>query len=206
MENAGYRLIFIDLPSFGASEQPKKPYTLHDYAETVRIFTKKLELKIHAVIGHSAGARVAIKLAAEHPDLFKKLVLIASGGNRPAFITLKAALAKIAKPFFIPRFMAPLRAIIYKTLGADDYLATPELTATFVNIINENLDSLFPRIKNDTLIIWGDVDTTAPLAYGKRMARLIPNASLKIIKGAGHYCVSEQPEKCIALLEKHIAV
>ena len=27
MENCGYCLIFIDLPGFGASETPKRPYT-----------------------------------------------------------------------------------------------------------------------------------------------------------------------------------
>ena len=91
-------------------------------------------------------------------------------------------------------------------MGAEDYLATPDLQKTFVNIINENLDPLLPRIKTDTLIIWGDKDATAPLAYGKHITHLIPNARLEVIEGAGHYCFSEQPEKFVALLTKHIAV
>lgn len=206
MENCGYRLLFIDLPGFGASETPKCPYTLHNYTETVRIFAEKLDLKIHAVIGHSAGARIAVKLAAESPDFIEKLVLVASGGARPAFVGLKACLAKIAKPFFAMGFMAPLRKKLYVAMGAEDYLATPDLQKTFVNIINENLDPLLPRIKTDTLIVWGEKDATAPIEYGKHITHLIPNARLEVIEGAGHYCFNEKPEKFVALLTKHIAV
>jgi pimeloyl-ACP methyl ester carboxylesterase len=205
MEQSGDRLIFIDLPGFGASETPKRPYTLHDYAETVRLFAKKLDLKIHAVIGHSAGARIAVKLAAERPDLFNKLILIASGGEHTTFVTAKKIIAKILKPFFVPAFMRGIRAKLYSLIGADDYIATPELTTTFVNIINENLDPLLPRIQTETLIIWGYKDTTAPLSYGKHIAHLIPNARLEIIEDAGHYCFSEKPEKFVTLLQKYIA-
>ncbi|MDO8582822.1 MAG: alpha/beta hydrolase [bacterium] len=206
MENAGYRLVFIDLPGFGASEAPKRPYALHNYAETVRLFAEKLELQVHAVIGHSAGARIAAKLAVENPDFMDKLVLVASGGARPAFVGLKSCLAKIAKPFFAIGFMAPLRKKLYAAIGAEDYLATPELQKTFVNIINENLDPLLPRIKTDTLIIWGEKDATAPIEYGKHITKLIPNSRLEVIENAGHYCFSEKPEKFVALLTKHIAV
>ena len=200
MENAGYRLVFIDLPGFGASEAPKRPYALHDYAETVRLFAEKLELQVHAVIGHSAGARIAAKLAAENPDFMNKLILVASGGARPAFVGLKTCLAKIAKPFFAMGFMAPLRKKLYAAMGAEDYLATPDLQKTFVNIVNENLDPLLPRIKTDTLIVWGDKDATAPLTYGNHIAKLILNARLEIIEGAGHYCFKEHPEKFSDLL------
>jgi pimeloyl-ACP methyl ester carboxylesterase len=206
MENCGYRLIFIDLPGFGASETPKHPHTLHDYAEIIRLFAEKLGLQVHAVIGHSAGARIATKLAAESPDFMDKLVLVASGGARPAFVGLKTCLAKIAKPFFAMGFMAPLRKKLYALIGAEDYLATPDLQKTFVNIINEKLDPLLPQLKTNTLVIWGEKDETAPLAYGKHMAHLIPNARLEIIEGAGHYCFSEEPEKFATLLTKHIAV
>lgn len=205
MENAGYRLIFMDLPGFGASETPKRPYTLHDYAETVRLFAEKLGLEIRAVIGHSAGARIAVKLAAEHPDFMDKLVLVASGGARPDFLSFKACLAKIAKPFFAMGFMAPLRKKLYAAMGAEDYLATPELQKTFVNVINENLDPLLTLLKTDTLVIWGNKDETAPPTYGDHIAKLIQNASLEIIEGAGHYCFNEQPEKFSEAVKRHIA-
>lgn len=204
MANCRYRLIFIDLPGFGASETPRVPYTLHDYAETVRQFAEKLDLKLHAVIGHSFGARIAIKIIAEHPAICEKIALVASGGARESSSAFKSSVAAALKPFFIPRFMAPLRKKIYAWMDAEDYLATPELQKTFVNIVNENLDPLLSKIQTETLIIWGDKDATAPLTYGRHMARRIPHAHLEILTGAGHYCFSEQPEQFIALLEKYI--
>ena len=204
IEQCGYRILFIDFPGFGASEAPNKPYNLHDYAETVRAFAEKLDIKIAAVIGHSFGARVAIKLAEEHPHLLEKLVLVASGGKRASFLTIKSFAAKLAKPFFIPRFMAPLRKKMYGIMGADDYLVTTELQTTFANIIHENLDALLPRIHIKTLVVWGDKDEMAPLEYGRHMAQLLPNAQLEIINGAGHYCFSEKSEKFIDLILKFL--
>lgn len=204
MADCGYRLIFIDLPGFGASETPKSPYTLHDYAEAVRLFTEKLDLKLHAIIGHSFGARIAVKIAAEHPTTCEKMTLVASGGARKSSNAFKKGVAAALKPFFMPRFMTPLRKKIYTWMDAEDYLATPELQKTFVNIVNENLDPLLAALQTETLIVWGDKDMTAPLTYGEHMARHIPHAHLEIIKDAGHYCFSEQPDQFVALLEKYI--
>lgn len=204
VENSGYRLLFIDLPGFGASEIPKNPYTLHDYAETIRMFMEKLNLRHCVVIGHSFGARVGIKLATESPALIKKLVLVASGGANARLTNLTKITAKIIKPFFMPQFMHPLRKKIYHAIGADDYLATPQLQKTFLNIVNENSDPLLPHIKTETLIIWGDKDQTAPLEYGRRIARHIPNARLEIIKDAEHYCFRENPQKFVSLLTEFL--
>jgi len=200
METSGYRLFFIDLPGFGVSEAPKKPYTLHDYAETIRIFAEKLGLQTHAVIGHSAGARVATCLLAEQPNFATKLVLIASGGMRAHYIGFKKIIAKILKPFFMPRCMAPLRKRLYQIIGAEDYYATPELQKTFINIIHENQDLLFKKITTDTLVVWGDKDTMTPLTYGMHIQKQIPHSHIEVIRNAGHYCFSEQPEQFTATL------
>lgn len=204
MKSAGFRIFFIDLPGFGASETPKNPYTLHNYAETVRVFIQKLNLENCVIIGHSFGARVAIKFAAENPNLLQKLVLVGSGGAQPWWRNASILIAKIIRPFFMPYFMAPLRIRFYRAIDADDYIATPQLQKTLVNIINENLDPLLPRIQTETLVIWGDKDTIAPISYGKRMARAIPNARLKIIKDAGHYCFQDAPQKFVSLLTKFL--
>ncbi len=204
MEHAGYRLFFIDLPGFGASEILKKPYTLHDYAETVRMFIEKLNLKNCVIIGHSFGARVALKITARYPELAKKLVVVGSGGSRPWWRHVSMFVAKLMHPFFTPRFMQPLRARIYRAIGAEDYLATPALKQTFLNTINENLMPLCPFVQCETLVVWGENDREARLEYGRAMTRAIPNARLIIIADTGHFCFQDAPEEFVSLLTEFL--
>ena len=202
-----FKIYEIDLPGFGMSETPKKPFTLDDYANVIKSFID-LRFKIQdsriIVVGHSFGARVATKLAATHPKLIQKLVLVDAGGARPKGRKVKQFLAKLARPFFTPSFMQPLRKKIYQKMGAEDYIATPELKQTFLNVINEDLAPLFPKIAAPTLIVWGENDTETPISYAHMMHTAIPHSQLAILPNAGHFSFLDQPEKFINALTKFI--
>ena len=205
LDERGYALYALDLPGFGASEMPQTAMTLEGYAEIVRAFAEAAGIGKGGLtlVGHSFGARVAAKIAADGSGFAERVILVASGGDRqaPMARAAKMILAKIMKPFFAPSFMRPLRARIYRAMGAEDYVATPELRQTLMNVIGEDLAPLLPRIKTETLVIWGECDETAPLAYGKKMAKAIPGARLEIMNGAGHYCFAEQPDRFVRLLK-----
>jgi len=190
------QLLALDLPGFGSSPAPKQPWTVGDYAEVVKGFIEKLELKNVILVGHSFGGRVGIKLAAKYPDLINKLVLVDSAGfamPSPRKSVLATA-AKIAKPFFKPKFMQGLRKKIYKTMGAEDYVATPELQKTFINIVSEDLTEDIKRIKTPTLIIWGADDEETPVEFGKKMNSLILNSKFLLLPKAGHFSFLDQTE------------
>jgi pimeloyl-ACP methyl ester carboxylesterase len=145
-------------------------------------------------------------LASQYPDIISQLVLVDSAG----FVTpaikknLMGVVAKIIKPIFKPRFMQGLRKKIYKGLGAEDYLTFPELKATFLKVVNEDLSKDMKGIKIPTLIITGEDDKDTPIAFGKRMNFLIPNSQLLILKNAGHYSFLDQPEEFVKILAKFI--
>ena len=179
----------IDLPGFGKSQIPKAPMSVGDYAEVVNEFIKKLDLKNVTIVGHSFGGRVGIKLASKFPLAISKLVLVDSAGFAMDS-TKKSAMgfaAKIAKPFFKPKFMQGLRKKVYQTIGAEDYVATPELQKTFVNITSEDLTNDMKKIVCPTLIITGQNDTDTPIEFGKKMQSLIPNSKFFILQKAGHF-------------------
>ncbi len=187
----------IDLPGFGKSRAPTSPWHVSDYANVVQSFIEKLGLKSVTLVGHSFGGRVAIKLAATHPDAIGKLILVSSAGIRaePRMKTLKFVAAKILKPFFAPTFMQPLRRKLYALIGAEDYILTPKLQQTFRNVASEDLIPFLPRIQADTLIIWGKKDRVTRLNFAQRMARAIPRSRLVILPGAGHFSFLDQPEE-----------
>jgi pimeloyl-ACP methyl ester carboxylesterase len=55
-----------------------------------------------------------------------------------------------------------------------------------------------------TLLLWGAEDPISPPAIGRRLAGLLPNASLEIIAGGGHD-FPQTPAAIIApLIERHL--
>ena len=213
----------LDLPGFGGSQMIKNPHSsfdasghllpggeggnsVADYADVVADFIKKLDLKNVIVVGHSFGGRVGIKLASNYPSLITKLVLVDSAGfamtsSRKNFYR---SMAKIVKPIFKPQFMQGLRKKIYQKIGAEDYVATPELQKTFVNITSEDLSADMKNIKCPTLIINGEKDHDTPFEFGNRMYALIPKSRFVILKNAGHFSFLDQTKEFTAVLHRFI--
>ncbi len=78
-----FDLIAPDFPGFGATEPPPAPWAVSDYMEWTLALMDELGIQRASVIGHSFGGRVAIKLAALHPERVAKLVLTGAAGIRP---------------------------------------------------------------------------------------------------------------------------
>jgi pimeloyl-ACP methyl ester carboxylesterase len=203
---SSYQVYTIDLPGFGTSPAPKGDWGVGDYANLVAEFISKLDLKNIVVIGHSFGGRVGIKLASTRADLVKKLVLVDAAGFVSSG-TKKSTLgfvAKIVKPIFKPKFMQGLRRKIYKQIGAEDYVATPELQKIFVKTVNEDLSENMKRILQPTLLVWGENDTDTPVSFGEKMKFEIRNSKFEILKNAGHFSFLDKPEEFVKILNEFI--
>lgn len=196
-----FTVYLIDLPGFGRSETPKKPFTVTDYAEVIREFIKSKKLLEPNLLGHSLGGRISIKLAAKYPEIINKLVLEDSAGIQPKQDPIKYfiyPLAKILKAI-IPNsfnFKERLRRFFYKKLESD-YLNAGLLKKTLTNILKEDQRNELDQIKNDTLIIWGENDSLkeTTTANAKVMYREIKNSRLEFIKNSGHFPHIENPQK-----------
>jgi pimeloyl-ACP methyl ester carboxylesterase len=62
-----------------------------------------------------------------------------------------------------------------------------------VMAVNEDLRHLFPSVKQETLLVWGDADLDTPISDAHIMEEMMPDAGLAIFEGAGHYSYLEQP-------------
>lgn len=200
-----FNIYSLDLPGFGNSSLPKKAFTVQDYANVVAGFIEKLELKNLILIGHSFGGRIALKLSCDKPSLIKKMVLVNSAG----LIFQKKrkwyrALVKVAKPFFKLKFMRKPRELVYKKIGAEDYIATPQLKETFLNVIKEDLKKCLPLIKQQTLIIWGRNDKETPVSFAEVMNKKIKNSKLIVLNDAGHFSFIDKQDEFYNELVKFI--
>lgn len=194
IENSIYCL---DLPGFGKSELPRNAYSAEDYSEIVSGFISKLGLEKVIIIGHSFGGRVAIKLASKHPEFLKGIVLVDSAGfiDRTMLNKLKRIIAKPLKPIFKLKPLHGLKKSIYRLIGSEDYIATPQLKETYLKVVGEDLSEDMKKIEISTMIIWGAQDKDTPLEYAYRMKNIIKNSKLAALEGAGHFSFLDEKEK-----------
>lgn len=201
--NEKYRFVQFDLPGFGGSDEPREAWNVDAYADFFCKFMEALQIKQAVLIGHSYGGRVIIKLAAREtlPFEIDRIVLIDSAGILPQ--------KTFAQKMKIKRYKALKKVLNLKVVyalfpeliddwrsrqGSEDYRnATPMMRQCLVMAVNEDLTGLLPKIRQDTLLIWGDKDTATPIGDAKIMEEKIPNAGLAVLKGAGHFSFLEQP-------------
>jgi pimeloyl-ACP methyl ester carboxylesterase len=190
----------IDLPGFGETGPPPAPWGVADYADWTRALMDELGLERPSIVGHSNGGRIAIHLASHHPARVDKLILVDSAGIRPKRglrYHRRVAMAKTAK--HAARLLgSPGRALQQRVLArtaSSDYANAGPLRPTFVKLVNEDLTPLLSQIRASTLLIWGDRDDATPLSDGQTMERLIPDAGLVVLRGAGHFSYLDQPQR-----------
>jgi pimeloyl-ACP methyl ester carboxylesterase len=70
-----FRVLAVDLPGFGWSDPPPAAWGSREYAEHVRALLDRLEIGTAALLGHSFGGRVAIRLAVRVPARVARLAL-----------------------------------------------------------------------------------------------------------------------------------
>ena len=201
--NEKYTFVQFDFPGFGGSDEPREAWNVDAYADFFCKFMEALGIKKATLIGHSYGGRVIIKLAAREslPFEITNIVLIDSAGVLP-----KRSFAQKMK---IRRYKVLKRILNLKLIyalfpeviddwrsrqGSADYRnATPIMRQCLVMAVNEDLTELLPKIKQDTLLIWGDKDTATPISDGKLMEERIQNSGLAVLTGTGHFSFLEQP-------------
>lgn len=205
----GYELIYLDLPGFGKSQNPRESFHLDDYARIVSQFIEKLELKSPVLVGHSFGGKTGIRMSSKQLVSLSGLVLVDSSGlPHTSLVTkTKIQIAKTVKPIMDLPFMQGIRSNLLRFSGSDDYIASPQLRETFVNVVSEHIEFELPKIETKTLIIWGgdDENSYTPVSDVSVFHRLIKGAEAHIIEKAGHYCFLDAPkefsETLLAFLE-----
>ena len=193
----GYELYFIDLPGFGKSQMPNKPFLLQEYADIVTTCMSKLEIQQPILVGHSFGGKTAVRIASSGTTHLSGLILVdASGLPHASLVTqTKIKIASTVKPIMNLPFMQGIRTGLLRLSGSDDYVALPELRETFINIISEHIEFELPKIQNKTLILWGENDDNeyTPASDVEVFHRLIPQSEVHIIQNARHYSFLDGP-------------
>lgn len=131
------------------------------------------------LVAQSMGGVIAIKVALAAPQWVRRLVLIATSGGLPV-----------------------------QSLGGSDWRAAyrdqfPRASA-WITETREDLSAQFGRVETPTLLLWGDRDLVSPPEVGKRLERMLPNATLQIVAGGDHDMALTHPAELARLISDHL--
>ncbi len=169
-----YRILAIDRPGFGYSSFGKAIHLAEQSKIILPVLQKIKKNKPMYALGHSMGGPVLVKLAADAPTLFNKIVIAA--GALDVGQEKKETWRKVMniKPLYwaLPGAFGPSNTELL-------YLKKDLLL----------LQNDFAKITCKVLFVHGDKDTWVPIenvAYGKKMMTNASSIIIDTIKGANH--------------------
>jgi len=188
----GWQVLAFDRWGYGRSNSRPRfgaDFMQQDAGEALELL-EALGIERAAFLGHSDGGTISLMLAASHPHLVEKLVLIAAHIYwEPKTV---ASIREIRGTADDPGMMKPWQrehgekwAVLVKS-WADGWLQ-PEIAS--LNLVEE-----LSRIGCPALVIQGENDEYATASQAHELAKGIAKAELWMIPGAGHMPSLEIPE------------
>jgi len=207
-----HRVYALDLLGYGSSDRPHVDYSIALETDVVRGFLDSLHIERTDLVGVSMGGWIALKLAAEHPERVRKLVLIDSAGfNFPTTLTADS---------FTPHNIEELQKLIdlqtdraphIPAFVARDFLRVNRehawvLKAQFTSMLSRRdlMDGRVSRVTMPTLLLWGTRDLLTPYSLGVRMQRDLPNATLVPLNGCGHLAIVDCKQAAWSAIDRFL--
>ncbi len=216
------RIVATDLPGFGDSEKPgpnRYPYGIEAFSEAVADLFGGLGIGRAHLVGHALGGAVALRVAARHPELVSRLVLVDTlCYPSPLDPKLRLALTPLLGGLLFKQLLGrgAFRALYRDRIapGADgarldayyDSLNSPAGRGALLATLRATLDTRAVvadsrRIQVPTLVLWGRHDRVYPASFGRRLAKEIPNAGFDLLD-SGHAPQEESPRDVSRILRR----
>lgn len=210
--SGAYKVFALDFPGFGSSTEPESVWGVEEYTGMLESFVRDNEIDKPVLMGHSFGGRVAILYSSRNE--VSSVVLVDSAGIKPR--RSMKYYVKVYSFKFMRRmaelFMGKEKAKVWldarrgKSGSADYRNASPKMRAVLSKVVNEDLKAHMKNIKAPVLLFWGELDTATPLSDAKQMEKLIPDAGLVTVPGAGHFSFMENPALFRAVLKSFLKI
>jgi 3-oxoadipate enol-lactonase/3-oxoadipate enol-lactonase/4-carboxymuconolactone decarboxylase len=214
-----YRVIRCDFR--GQLMTPAQPPTnVADHADDVAALLDHLEIETTHVVGTSFGGVIGTLLAARHPGRVRSLITIASAdgfdeGMADEVARWRAACAASLEGSDRGRLSDILEPVVYSPAWVAAHQAERAQRREQISALPDQwfeglvglLDSAHSlRLRDElesvrcpTLVIAAELDGFVPVERARGLAEAIGGASFKIIEGAGHAVVVEQPKRIVEL-------
>lgn len=212
-----YRLIAMDLPGHGRSDDPPTEPTVDDYTVAYRRVLNHLDVRQAHVLGHHGGALTAMNLAGSEPDRFVKTILSGTGGvrspaeNEAYIASLTSGDRSIQAD---TRFMTETWQSYLDMMsdGADPadilkpFLANLEARlrpywGLLVNLKWDRLPAL-KKLRGPVLLVQGELDSF--ITGQETLLEIIPNSERIEMAGCGTFMFYDRAETCAEMVRGYL--
>jgi class 3 adenylate cyclase/pimeloyl-ACP methyl ester carboxylesterase len=221
-----YRAVTVDPRGVGRSDPlPERPYLLADRVEDAVAVIEAVGGRPVVVVGLSAGGSLAVNLAAKHPDLVEKLVLVGTSPCRvlapdyPVAVTnqeWRLEMADRAKAgdydrvieIFLPKGISEpgARPLMEESARKWRELSRRTLDNFFTSVDpDSDIRSRLPTLRVPTLVLQGAEDRLVPPAAARWVAAQIPGAQFYLFLGKGHFPQFRAPAEFADVLRSFLA-
>ena len=211
VRDAGYRCIAPDLPGFGRSDKPMDLawYSYDRHTASMAALLEDLDLRGATVVVHDWGGPIGLRLAVEHPERVRRMVILDTGlftGHQRMNDAWMAFRDFVERTEDVPVGLLVRRAC-HRDPG-DDVIAAYE--APYPNAESKAGARAFPLIlpltpeapgamagqrvlealRSDDrakLVLWADSDPVLTLETGHRFAQALGTEVSHVIDKAGHF-------------------
>ena len=227
-----HRVYAPDLPGSGGSIKSDVDYSPAFFTQFLSAFLDALEVKHAAVIGHSLGGLVGLRLALSEPSRVSALGLVASAGlgrevthalrslalpgtgrlavawgKRPPGAAQRAlgrSTLLFARPWRVPRKWLKEQYRLARLPGfLEAQLATVRAQVGLRGQREVLVDRL-AQLEVPTRLVWGTGDRVLPYSQAKEGVSRLQEGSLELISDCGHSPHVEQPERFVSALDRFL--
>ena len=219
-----------DLLGFGLSDKPATaPYSADLYTELIADFVREVAGAPADLIANSLSGAFAIRLADEHPELVRSLILVAPVGAgtlraRPgmtgaafygllqspvlgtSFYNVMASERTIRDYARRQLFYDPQRAtnrLVTQLYAASHQEGAQHAIAAFLSgFLNTDAREAFARLTQPVTLVWGKQDQATPVEQAAALLHLNPRADLEIFDRCRMTPHEEHPDKFNALVRR----
>lgn len=211
-----HRVVAPDLPGHGfSSARPSGLASLPWMAKTIGALLGALDIADPAIIGHSAGAAVAARMALDAVTAPPAIVAI-NGALLPFHGVAQHLFPAIAKVLFLNPFVPRLLAwraqaephAVERLIGGTGSTIDARQMAFYARLFRDSrhcdaalammanwdlntLERDLPRLAAPLTLIVGDKDAFVPPARAAQTAALVPGATVVTLAGLGHLAHEE---------------
>lgn len=203
-----FRVLTMDGRGNGRSGRPRgqQAYSFDHFHDDFVAVLDALQIDRVALVGHSAAAMIALRVAAEQPDRVTHLITV--GGFAASLVQTEEMQRRMAKesallardwPGYIDYFMSCIFTEPHSTKAYEDgvhyaWATDPEVIDWVRQAwLDQDVRNLAPLVRCPTLVIHGDEDQRVPHVKGAEIHQLVPGARLLTIGGGGHVPMARDP-------------
>ena len=210
------KVISPALPGFGESSSAQSLDSINKMAQFVIDILEEKKIQKFNLLGHSMGGMIVQEITKIIGDRVNKLICFATGsiGEIPGrFETIDETRNKLKKDGIDISFSrVPKKWFVKGDQDKNYYLCKIAVKGVSLEAADNALIAMknwsgidnLKNIKNETLIVWGDKDTSYNFDQVDTLNKNIKNSRLEIFENCSHNVHLEKPKEFNILVEKFI--